>query len=154
MKASLRRPLDSEFTQWKSLWDQYLVFYETSLADTHAVALWDRLQDRECSIDGLVAEIGGELVGLTHFLPHFDTWDTRLVCYLQDLFVEPEWRGSGVGTSLIRAVVEHSSNQGWSGVYWQTAEDNRAGRSVYDKLTGGASGFIVYQIGTDPPDRL
>jgi len=70
-----------------------------------------------------------------------------MVCYLQDLFVSKRLRGRGIGESLIHAVVEYSKTRGWGQVYWQTKQDNTTARGLYDKLTGGTDGFIIYHIG-------
>ena len=94
----------------------------------------------------------GRLVGIVHYLPHADTWDERPICYLSDLYVDPSIRGEGIGTLLIRAVEQRSRDQGWSSVYWQTAEDNEQARALYDKITGGFRGFIVYELDLERPD--
>lgn len=146
MDVVVRRPVESDLSAWRRLWDQYLVFYQAQVAPEHTEALWNRILDDDHPIDGFVADQQGELVGLVHYFPHPDTWDARPVCYLQDLFVDPGSRGRGLGAELIEAVRRRARDQGWSAVYWQTAEDNLRARRLYDRLTGGPSGFIVYQV--------
>lgn len=147
----VREPVDSDFTEWKVLWDRYLVFYETVLSEKHTESLWKRLLDLDEPVECFVAEVEGLLVGLVHYLAHADTWDERPICYLSDLYVAASTRGEGVGTQLIRAVEQHSRDQGWSGVYWQTAEDNEQARVLYDKITGGFGGFIIYELDLEKP---
>jgi hypothetical protein len=53
---------------------------------------------------------------------------------------------------LIRAVGQRSKDQGWSSVYWQTAEDNGQARVLYDKITGGFGGFIIYELDLEKSD--
>jgi GNAT superfamily N-acetyltransferase len=91
----------------------------------------------------LVAESGGRLVGLTHYLHHRSTTRIELVCYLQDLFTATESRGRGVGRALIEAVYQDAKASGIKRVYWQTHETNAAGRLLYDKVARHF-GFIVY----------
>lgn len=146
MDVVVRRPVESDLSAWRRLWDQYLVFYQAHVAPDDTEALWDRVLDDGHPIECFVADQQGELAGLVHYFPHPDTWDARPVCYLQDLFVDPGSRERGVGAALIEAVRRHAHHQGWSAVYWQTAEDNLRARRLYDGLTGGPSGFIVYQI--------
>lgn len=148
MELDIRAPGPDDFRGWKHLWDQYLVFYETQLPDGHAEDVWGRIQDPEDPIECLVAADGETLVGFTHFLPHADTWDARPICYLQDLLVEREFRSVGIGRALVEAVVDRARSRGWSRVYWQTADDNATARVLYDRLTGGATGFIVYDLDT------
>ena len=135
---------------WESLWLAYLTFYESSLPAARTDMLWERLLDPEHPIRGFGAETGrapGKLVGIVHFFPHDDTWEERQVCYLQDLFVDPALRGRGIGEKLIRAVEAQAQDCHWQFVYWQTQQHNERARRLYDMVTGGPSGFVVYQLG-------
>lgn len=131
---------------WQRLWEAYLDFYETSLPSSRTDLLWSRIIDPDQAIEALLAECDGAIAGLVHYLPHPNTWEEHPVCYLQDLFVDRSARGRGIGEQLIRAVQHRARDQGWASVYWQTAEDNTAARGLYDKLTGGVSGFVVYDL--------
>jgi len=142
----VRGPLDTDFTEWRALWEQYLVFYETALSERHTESLWQRLLDADDPVECRVAEAEGRLVGMVQYIPHADTWDERPICYLSDLYVHPSSRGEGIGALLIRSVEQRSRDQGWSKVYWQTAEDNEPARVLYDKITGGVSRFIIYEL--------
>lgn len=142
----------SDRSVWSRLWSDYLEFYGADLDEIVTAALWERILDPEVPIHGLVAEIEGEVMGFVHFFAHPDTWDIRPRCYLQDLFVAPSARGEGVGQGLISAVLDHGRRSGWSEVYWHTAEDNLTARRLYDRVTGGPSGFIVYEKDTAPSD--
>ena len=144
-----RFPVDTDFTEWKTLWEQYLVFYETVPSERHTESLWKRILDADDAVECLVAVAEGRLVGMVQYLPHADTWDERPICYLSDLYVDPSVRGKGIGALLIRSVEQLSRDKGWSGVYWQTAEDNERARVLYDKITGGVSRFIIYELGTE-----
>lgn len=150
----MRPPQTEDQAAWRKLWNQYLVFYETEFDGAVADTLWARLLEPAHPIQGLVAEAGGELVGIVHYFPHSDTWDPRPRCFLQDLFVESSVRGGGVGRSLIEAVVEHAGREGWSSVYWHTAEDNEVARRLYDTVTGGPNGFIVYEVGVEVAEAV
>jgi GNAT superfamily N-acetyltransferase len=150
MDIIIRPPLRSERAEWNDLWIAYLAFYETEPPPEGAEILWDRILDPSSSIECHVAEQDGRLVGLVHFLSREDTWDSRLMCYLEDLYVDESHRSDGIGRKLINSVVEMAEQRGWAGVYWTTAEDNHAARGLYDKLTGGPSGFIQYEIDVKP----
>jgi GNAT superfamily N-acetyltransferase len=141
------RPLAiSDEAEWRRLWDLYLIFYETSLPDEHSRLLWTRLMDETNPIEGFAAESDRHLVGIVHFFPHPDTWEKGPACYLQDLYVDDSVRGEGIGEKLVEAVADRCRSEGWSYLYWQTAEDNAIARGLYDKLTGGRNRFVVYQM--------
>jgi GNAT superfamily N-acetyltransferase len=92
----------------------------------------------------LVAESGGELLGLTHYLFHRSTIMIDPVCYLQDLFTVEAARGKGVGRALIEGVYCEARLAGSPRVYWQTHETNRTARTLYDKVAEN-QGFIIYR---------
>ena len=134
--------------QWLQLWQGYLEFYQSELDQTLTDLLWQRILDPNHHIQARVAvrEDDGSLLGLAHFFPHAHTWYDHDVCYLNDLFVSPQIRGSGIGQDLIDAVVDESRRRGWAELYWQTQNDNAVARGLYDKVTGGADGFVSYCI--------
>ena len=145
----IRPPLAHDLDVWRELWSQYLVFYEATLAEDHADRLWRRILDPNDPVRALLAATDGDVVGFVHFLPHPDTWSEKPICYLQDLYVERSRRGQGLGAMLIDAVSAFAAEHGWSAVYWQTADDNDRARRLYDSLTGGPTGFIVYELEPD-----
>ena len=143
----IRRPLISDREQWDVLWQGYLTFYESSLPTDVTDLLWQRIHDSTHEIQCRVAVASdNSLVGLVHFFPHAHTWFANSVCYLNDLFVNPQIRGGGIGAGLIDAVVAEARQQGWAEVYWHTQQNNSVARGLYDKVTGGTDGFINYTI--------
>jgi ribosomal protein S18 acetylase RimI-like enzyme len=148
---TIRHPTDNDLKQWNLLWQGYLIFYKSSLSDEVTILLWQRIHDDQHPINCFVAEDSstGELIGLVHYIPHPSTWNAKQYCYLEDLFVSPSLRGGGVGEALIKAVSDEARNQNWSDVYWHTQENNTLARGLYDKITGGADGFICYRIEPD-----
>ena len=105
---------------------------------------WSRFFDAYEPVHGLVAESGGELLGLTHYLFHRSTTAIEPLCYLQDLFTTEAARGKGVGRALIEGVYRQAKLAGSSRVYWQTHETNLTARTLYDKVAE-RPGFIIYR---------
>jgi GNAT superfamily N-acetyltransferase len=139
------RPTDHD--QWAVLWDGYNTFYgrsgPTALDPEITRTTWARFFDPAEPVHALVAEAGGRLVGLTHYLFHRSTTAIPLTCYLQDLFTNEAERGRGVGRALIEAVYAAATRAGAFRVYWQTHETNAVARALYDRVAE-RSGFIVY----------
>jgi GNAT superfamily N-acetyltransferase len=92
----------------------------------------------------MVAENGGRLVGLVHYLFHRNTTMIGPTCYLQDLFTAEAVRGHGIGRALIEAVYQRARAAGSTRVYWQTHETNLTAMKLYDKVAE-RSGFVVYR---------
>lgn len=130
---------------WAALWKGYLDFYKTELGPEIYDSTFERLlgddpQDFSC----LLAEVDGVPVGLTHYLFHRHGWKIENVCYLQDLFVSPDVRGTGAGRLLIEGVYAAADAAGSPTVYWLTQEDNAAGRRLYDRIAN-LTDFLKYQ---------
>jgi GNAT superfamily N-acetyltransferase len=140
------RPLaPSDETEWRRLWTGYLEFYETSVPDeTYATAFARLLPGGAEDMHGLIAEQDGAPVGLVHYIFHSHCWRPEGVTYLQDLFVDPNVRGTGAGRALIEAVYEAADAAGRPSVYWMTQEFNYRGRMLYDRI-GKHTPFIKYQ---------
>jgi GNAT superfamily N-acetyltransferase len=139
------RPLraDDE-TQWRRLWTGYLEFYKATVPEvvyqtTFARLLGDDPRDFTC----LVAEQGGRLIGLTHYLSHRHAWKVEEVIYLQDLYVDPDRRGTGAGRALIEAVYAAADAAGTPTVYWLTQDFNTEARQLYDRIAA-VTPFIRY----------
>ena len=133
-----------ERAAWERLWQGYLRFYESVQTREATDVLWQRLHDPKEPMYLLGAYREGKLVGIVHYLYHRSCWTIGDYCYLQDLFVDPELRGGGIGRGLIEAVYREAIAAGASRVYWNTQETNATARILYDKIAE-RSGFIQYR---------
>ncbi len=145
LPVSIRALSAEDRPAWQRLWTDYLTFYESSVSEvvydtTFARLLGPDPQDYSC----LVAELEGELVGLTHYLFHRHNWRVENVCYLQDLFASPRVRGRGVGKALIERVYDAADQAGSPGVYWLTQQNNLTAQQLYDRIAIKTD-FIKYQ---------
>jgi GNAT superfamily N-acetyltransferase len=145
---SIRFITQEDYGQWLPLWDGYNAFYgrsgATALSPEITRMTWSRFFDAYEPVHALVAETGGQLLGLTHYLFHRSTIAIGPVCYLQDLFTSEASRGKGVGRALINGVYEEARLAGSNRVYWQTHETNETAMQLYDKVAE-RSGFVVYR---------
>ena len=147
--ASIIRLVTREdYDQWLPLWQGYNAFYgrsgATALDPRITATTWSRFFDAYEPVHALVAESGGALIGLTHYLFHRSTTSIEPTCYLQDLFTGEASRGNGVGRALINGVYEQARRAGAGRVYWQTHETNQTAMQLYDKVAV-RSGFVVYR---------
>lgn len=137
----------SDRDRWAALWDGYNAFYgrsgPTALDPAITETTWSRFFDPGEPVFAFIAEAGGELLGLVHYLFHRSTTQVAHACYLQDLFTRSDARGRGVGAALIEAVYAAAKASGCARVYWQTHETNAVARALYDRIAE-RSGFIVY----------
>ncbi|OWU83715.1 GCN5 family acetyltransferase [Oceanicola sp. 22II-s10i] len=145
-RSLIVRPLEaSDRADWERLWDLYLEFYHTSTTPEVRDVYFQRLlgkdpQDFSC----LIATLDGRAVGLTHYLFHRHGWKIENVCYLQDLYADPDVRGTGVGRALIEAVYAAADAAGAPSVYWLTQTGNATARLLYDRIAQPTD-FMKYQ---------
>lgn len=146
--VTIRPVTRQDYDQWLPLWDGYNAFYErsgpTALAPEITAMTWARFFDAYEPVHALVADSGGQLLGLTHYLFHRSTTAIQPSCYLQDLFTSEAARGNGIGRALIRGVYARAKLAGSPRVYWHTHETNLAAQLLYDQMAE-KSGFIVYR---------
>src|SRR5690606_39533045 len=93
--------------------------------------------------NGFSATAEGKPVGLVHYTQRRTAWSTRNTCYLQDLYVAPDARGTGAGRALIEAVYARADELALAGVYWLTQEHNVTARKLYDRIARNTK-FIRY----------
>ncbi len=139
------RPLRAEDrAAWQPLWDGYLDFYREALDPEVTDDVFARLAGESDGMFGLLAVDGDTAIGLAHVIVHPSTWTTGRYAYLEDLFVAPSARGTGVGLRLIESVYVRAEKRGAPHVYWHTQEYNGRARSLYDQVARRTS-FIVYE---------
>lgn len=130
---------------WRDLWAGYQRFYVVTLPEATTATTWSRILEGRIGAFG-ARDSDDRLIGIVHYLFHDDTWSVQPTCYLQDLYVVPEARGTGAGRKLIEAVAEAAKGRGAGSTYWLTHETNATGRRLYDRLATN-QGFLHYVYG-------
>lgn len=144
MTLTIRPLAPADHAEWRRLWTGYLEFYNTSVSEAVYAVTFARLIDpARPQQNALVAEQDGRLVGLVHYIYHAHNWRIEEVCYLQDLYVDPDTRGTGAGRALIEAVYAAADANGTPAVYWLTQDFNTQARQLYDRIAK-VSPFIRY----------
>jgi len=139
------RPLrEGDFDGWLPLWHGYNAFYRNEPSPEVTDATFRRLCGGADGFFGLLAVANGGAVGLAHVVFHPATWTTGTYCYLEDLYVSRDGRGTGAGHGLIEAVYAEADRRGSDRVYWHTQSYNAPARSLYDSV-GRATSFVVYE---------
>ena len=105
-----------------------------------AAQLFGERPSAEC----LIAERHGRAVG---FALHFTTFSTFLCqpgLYLEDLFVEPEARGLGMGKALLKRLAQLAVERGCGRFEWRVLDWNEPSIRFYESL--GAKVMPEWQL--------
>jgi GNAT superfamily N-acetyltransferase len=145
MTLTIRAIEERDKVQWLKLWAGYLEFYKSTISPEQTELTWKRLINNELKMFGFVAESDEGVIGFTHCLFRPSTWTETDYCYLEDLFVDPNIRGKGVGRALMNKVFELAKEKKSKRVYWTTQEFNQTARVLYDSITP-VSEFVQYRL--------
>jgi GNAT superfamily N-acetyltransferase len=132
--------------RWRTLFDAYVRFYEREPDEAITRHTLARIRDASSPVYAIVAlDSSGYVIGIANYLTHENTTQFTPTCYLQDLFVDPDYRGGAVGEQLIDWLLAEMKRQGWSRLYWNTKENNFRARGLYDKYAPRTE-FVKYSI--------
>lgn len=84
--------------------------------------------------NALIARLGERPVGYAVYFTSFSTFAAGPGCFLEDLYVEPQCRGQGIGKALIKAVAEEAVKSGAVRLDWQVLDWNESAQGFYRSL--------------------
>lgn len=82
----------------------------------------------------LIGEINGQPEGFALFFHNFSTFEGRPGIYLEDLFVTPEARGSGLGTALLAELARLAVERDCARLEWSVLDWNEPSIGFYKAL--------------------
>ena len=139
-------PQEAHREEWEQLYAGYAAFYKVEQTPEMRARVWSWLQDPDHEVEGLLTiNAEDKAIGLAHFRPYSRPLMATTACFLDDLFVEPQSRGSGAAEALIRAVAQEARERGWSLLRWITAENNYRARGLYDRLAERTN-WVTYDM--------
>jgi GNAT superfamily N-acetyltransferase len=128
----------------------YCDFYEVAPTDDALLALARALiadPDRE-GIQLIARDDGGAAIGFATIFWSWSTLRASRIGVMNDLFVAPAARGSGLAEALIEACVEECRARGAAALSWQTAKDNERAQRVYERIGATRAEWIDYSVST------
>ena len=88
----------------------------------------------------------GQAVGFVTAYRTLSSVSAAKRCLLNDLYVDPAYRGNGIGRQLIMHCTNWAISEGYPGVYWQTALDNHTAQKLYDSLPTTRAAWYTYTL--------
>ena len=114
-------------------------------------------------IEALVAESAGEVVGFAVFFTNFSTFLAQPGLYLEDLYVQPNQRGRGVGEALLSRVGRLAVEREYGRFEWSVLDWNANAIRFYEKMGATVmpdwricrvTGDALQRFGASAPTRL
>lgn len=102
-----------------------------------------------------IAEWDGAPAGFAFWFYNYSTFDGRHGIYLEDLYVEPEHRGKGIGKALLQHLAKRCLEEGLTRLQWWVLDWNAPSIAFYEGLGAEAqSEWTVYRVAGDALQRL
>ena len=124
----------SDKEEWEVLYRGYADFYKVEMKDEILKTVWSWLHDRNHDVKGIVYEHENKVVGLAHYRRMPRPLRGKYIGFLDDIYVEPKYRGKKIGEKLICELNEISKKNNWGLVRWVTHKDNTRAKFLYDKV--------------------
>ena len=86
---------------WSKLYNGYADFYKVPMNKGTLDTLWGWIQDVTHDVNGICFELEGNIVGIAHYRTMPRPIKGQYIGFLDDLFVEPEFRRQKIAQKLI-----------------------------------------------------
>ena len=128
----------------------YCDFYGVSPGDDELVAL-SRALIADPDKEGFQLIARGEDGRALGFATVFWSWSTlsaARIAVMNDLFVHPDGRGTGLAEALIEECRIRAQSRGAASLTWQTAKDNLRAQAVYERIGARRAEWVDYSLDT------
>ena len=102
-----------------------------------------------------IAEADGEPAGFALWFYNYSTFLARHGIYLEDLFVDPRFRGRGIGKALLANLAARTVREGCGRLEWSVLDWNAPSITFYERLGAQpVNGWTVYRLTGDALKKL
>ncbi len=140
------RPIErQDYDQWRPLWQENCLH---QITDDVTAETWRRLTNPKENVYGLgVFDDQGNLLGFLHYILHPTTGFKEPACYMQDLFIDEQYRRQGLARRLVWELNEMGKAAQWARIYWFADNKDAAVQNLYKNL-GIRMDFTLFMLPT------
>eukprot|EP01080_Neovahlkampfia_damariscottae_P002964 gene2964-4974_t len=93
----------------------------------------------------LLVEFKEKVIGFSFYFFSYSTWKGKCL-YLEDLYVQPEYRGKSIGTTLLAHLSKIASENKCKRMQWQAIDWNKPARDFYNTFSSELNEWITYRM--------
>jgi ribosomal protein S18 acetylase RimI-like enzyme len=131
---SIRPVVPADLPDLSELFSGYLDFYRVPRPLAEVEAFLAARLERSDSVLFIARDDAGQALGFVQLYPFFASLHMAPAFLLSDLYVHPNGRRQGLAEQLMNAARAHAEASGACGLQLETAKDNIAGQTLYEKL--------------------
>ena len=144
--VEIRPAREDEIDELMPLMRAYCEFYETDPPDEGVIEMLRTLIADPSQGAVFIARDGEKAIGVATLDWKWSSLKGARIGYLEDLFVDPDSRGSGTADALIRACADRCRELGMPALLWATMPDNHRAQKVYDRSGAEAETLLEYDL--------
>ncbi len=134
MGFSIRKTQPDDIPDVVMLIHEFAVFEE--LSDHCAVteeSLHNAIFGPETTVEGLIALDDDKAIGYALFYPNFSSFSGQRGMYLEDIYINDRYRGSGLGLAMIKEIAKLAASRGFERIDFMVLDWNSPAINFYRK---------------------
>ena len=105
--------------------------------------------------EALVVEVDAATVGTAIFFHNYSTFTGRQGLYLEDIYIQPDYRGKGIGKAVLAGLASLAKERGCGRMEWTVLDWNQPATEFYEKLGGEIlDGWRIVRLDQEGIERL
>jgi GNAT superfamily N-acetyltransferase len=129
--------------------------HEPDAVKATAAGLRAQMSSASPPFECLIAQDGNDPIGFALFFRSYSTWLGQPLLFLEDFFVEEEYRGRGAGVLLIKRLAEIARERGYRRIEWRVLDWNELGHRFYRSIGAfPVDDWTVWRVEGDALERL
>lgn len=136
---------ESNLSEVLPLIRKYQEFYNVSeISDSRNTEFFSQFGESSQSGCLFLYRDAGRVVAFATVYFSFASTVVSKVAVMNDLYTLPDFRGRGIGRSLVEYAAQYAKQSGASRLQWVTAPDNVQAQALYDSLEVAKSTWLFY----------
>ncbi len=129
MHIDIRKAIPREFERIHALFLEFATFQQTP---DRVLITPEQMVADQAIFQCLVATVDDEIVGFATYFFAYYSWTGKAI-YLDDLYVQRQHRGAGIGSMLFDQVMELGKQAHCYKMKWQVSKWNQAAQTFYQQ---------------------